>query len=117
MSLVVLPQHLKEKLLSAAKKAISVFITKSMSEQRHIYQDWEVGFRLLNYQAIHIYQRIPLLMCLFKDSVTAIDVTEDGSYVLATCKTYLLLICTELRDSNTTGFNKAMGEQKVRSLR
>jgi hypothetical protein len=55
-------------------------------------------------------------MYLCKDPVTAVDVTEDGSYLLATCKTYLLLICTELGDSNTTGFNKAMGEQKVGHL-
>jgi hypothetical protein len=47
------------------------------------------------------------------DPIIGVDVTDDGTYILATCKTYLLLICTELKESNVTGFVKAMGEQKV----
>lgn len=42
-----------------------------------------------------------------------IDTTDDGKLVLATCKTYLLLINTEIADSGgQTGFAKSMGSEK-----
>ncbi len=45
------------------------------------------------------------------DPVIGIDVTEDGSYILATTASYLLLIPT-LLSSGKTGFQAAMGAQK-----
>jgi hypothetical protein len=41
------------------------------------------------------------------DAVTSIDVTEDGAWVLATCKTYLVVIPTTIDES--TGFETRMG--------
>ncbi|KAJ1735368.1 Vacuolar import and degradation protein 27 [Coemansia biformis] len=43
------------------------------------------------------------------DAIVGIDVTSDGRYVVATCKTYLLLIDTKLPDDEAgrTGFQKA----------
>jgi len=46
----------------------------------------------------------------FGDPIKGVDVTADGKWVLATCKTYLLIIPTKLGDS--TGFEKTMGKQK-----
>jgi len=44
----------------------------------------------------------------FGDPIIGIDVTRAGDWVLATCKTYLLLIPTEVKSS--TGFEVAMGK-------
>jgi len=46
------------------------------------------------------------------DPILGIDVTADGKYVLATCKTYLLVIPTQIKDSDVTGFAKSMGQNK-----
>jgi hypothetical protein len=46
----------------------------------------------------------------FGDAVTAVDATEDGAWVLATCRTYLMCICTTIGASN--GFEARMGKQK-----
>jgi hypothetical protein len=46
----------------------------------------------------------------FGDAVTAVDATEDGAWVLATCRTYLMCICTTFGTSN--GFESRMGQQK-----
>jgi len=46
----------------------------------------------------------------FGDPVIGIDVTADGKWVLATCKTYLLVVPTEFKD--TTGFEVPMGKDK-----
>lgn len=46
----------------------------------------------------------------FGDAVTAVDVTDDGAWVLATCKTYLMCICTTIDASN--GFETRMGANK-----
>ena len=47
---------------------------------------------------------------MFGDPILGVDTTENGKYILATCKTYLLLINTELSDgSGATGFTKSMG--------
>jgi len=46
----------------------------------------------------------------FGDGIFGIDVTEDGEWVLATSRTYLLLIPTKIEDS--TGFEKRMGKNK-----
>ena len=46
------------------------------------------------------------------DPVTGIDVSEDGKYILSTCKTYLLVIDTESKDKETSGFQKSLGAEK-----
>jgi len=47
------------------------------------------------------------------DPIIAIDTSENGKYVFATFKNYLLLFNTELPgNSGTTGFTKAMGSNK-----
>ncbi|KAJ3090213.1 hypothetical protein HK100_007514, partial [Physocladia obscura] len=51
------------------------------------------------------------------DAVLGIDTTESGKWVIATCKNYLLLVCTDGRDSKSangtfSGFNKSLGDQK-----
>lgn len=45
------------------------------------------------------------------DPIIGIDVTEDGKWIIATCKNYLLLINTTPKEG-TSGFHKSMGEQK-----
>jgi len=47
----------------------------------------------------------------FGDPIIGIDVTRDGNWILATCKTYLLIIPTTL-DNGVTGFVKPMGKNK-----
>eukprot|EP01087_Luapelamoeba_hula_P014797 TRINITY_DN4389_c0_g1_i2.p2 TRINITY_DN4389_c0_g1~~TRINITY_DN4389_c0_g1_i2.p2 ORF type:complete len:395 (-),score=83.63 TRINITY_DN4389_c0_g1_i2:57-1241(-) len=46
----------------------------------------------------------------FGDAVKGIDVTADGKWVLATSKTYLLVIPTKI--DNSTGFETQMGKRK-----
>jgi hypothetical protein len=47
------------------------------------------------------------------DPIMGIDSTENGRFIIATCKTYLLLIDTEIKDgSKASGFQKSMGEYK-----
>lgn len=46
------------------------------------------------------------------DSIIGIDVTEDGRWILATCRTYIIVIPTDL-PGGSTGFEKAMGKFKV----
>jgi len=48
----------------------------------------------------------------FGDPVIGIDVTEDGLWILATCKTYLLVIPTSISGTDSTGFDKSMGKEK-----
>jgi len=47
----------------------------------------------------------------FGDPVIGIDVTADGQWILATCKTYLLVIPTKM-ESGKTGFESRMGKEK-----
>jgi len=42
------------------------------------------------------------------DAVTGIDVTADGSYVLATTNHYLLVIPTSVKDQDKNGFHKSI---------
>ena len=44
------------------------------------------------------------------------DVSEDGKFILSTCKTYLLIINTEAEADGkvVSGFQKSMGGNKVR---
>jgi hypothetical protein len=54
-------------------------------------------------------KRAKTLLPGFGDAVRAIDVTESGRFLLATCKTYLLLISTVIPDSqDITGFRRTM---------
>ena len=77
--------------------------------------------RLFHKNALHtpkkdLLDRIPRAKSLlpgFGDPITAIDVTSDGHWVLATCDTYLLLIPTSATPgSGLTGFSKALGASK-----
>lgn len=55
-------------------------------------------------------KRAKTLLPMFGDPILGVDTTENGKFILATCKTYLLLINTELSDgSGGTGFTKSMG--------
>ena len=55
-------------------------------------------------------KRAKTLLPMFGDPILGVDTTENGKLILATCKTYLLLINTELSDgSGSTGFTKSMG--------
>lgn len=49
------------------------------------------------------------------EPVIGIDVTEDGKYILSTCKTYILVINTETNgdDGKISGFQKSLGAKKV----
>ncbi|KAL7748875.1 Vacuolar import and degradation protein 27 [Sorochytrium milnesiophthora] len=51
------------------------------------------------------------------DAIAGLDVTADGKWVVATCKTYLLLVDTTLPDTDATGFVKRMGEHKPAPIR
>eukprot|EP01102_Stenamoeba_stenopodia_P003899 TRINITY_DN1401_c0_g1_i3.p1 TRINITY_DN1401_c0_g1~~TRINITY_DN1401_c0_g1_i3.p1 ORF type:complete len:708 (+),score=109.02 TRINITY_DN1401_c0_g1_i3:61-2124(+) len=46
----------------------------------------------------------------FGDPIIGVDVTRAGDWVLATCKSYLLLIPTQVKSS--TGFEVSMGKEK-----
>ncbi|PXF47902.1 Vacuolar import and degradation protein 27 [Gracilariopsis chorda] len=46
------------------------------------------------------------------DPIIGIDVSEDGNYVLATTKKYLLIIDTRVKGSEKGGFQKSMGKSK-----
>lgn len=55
-------------------------------------------------------KRAKTLLPMFGDPILGVDSTENGKFIIATCKTYLLLINTELSDgSGATGFTKSMG--------
>lgn len=54
-------------------------------------------------------KRAKTLLPMFGDPILGVDTTENGKFILATCKTYLLLINTELNDGSGTGFTKSMG--------
>jgi len=51
------------------------------------------------------------------DPILGVDVTEDGSYILATCKTYLLLISTNPQDEVKGGFEKSLGANILPPIR
>jgi hypothetical protein len=58
-------------------------------------------------------KRAKTLLPMFGDPILGIDVTESGKYILATCRTYLLLICTEISGgAGQLGFTKSMGADK-----
>jgi len=47
----------------------------------------------------------------FGDPIIGIDVTADGKWILGTCKSYLLVVPTQL-EGGVTGFEKQMGQKK-----
>eukprot|EP01027_Heterolobosea_sp_BB2_P019820 GEZU01027919.1.p1 GENE.GEZU01027919.1~~GEZU01027919.1.p1 ORF type:complete len:800 (-),score=232.88 GEZU01027919.1:129-2492(-) len=48
----------------------------------------------------------------FGDPIRGVDVTANGQWIVATCKTYLMAIPTTIPDSETTGFQERMGKDK-----
>ncbi|KAJ3172724.1 hypothetical protein HDU88_006054 [Geranomyces variabilis] len=47
------------------------------------------------------------------DAIIGIDTTENGKWIVATCRTHLLLINTEIKSQpGTLGFQKSMGQEK-----
>ncbi|KAH3761151.1 cytoplasmic protein [Pelomyxa schiedti] len=52
----------------------------------------------------------------FGEPIKAIDATADGKWLLATCKTYLLVVPTELK-SGKLGFEVPMGKEKPSARR
>jgi len=51
------------------------------------------------------------------DEVIGLDLTADGSCVLATCRTYLLVISTLTPDAKSNGFETRLGKDKPRPRR
>jgi len=49
--------------------------------------------------------------------ITHIEVTEDGEWVLATTRTYLILVPTQMPDSFKLGFEVRMGKHKPKPFR
>lgn len=49
------------------------------------------------------------------DPILGVDVTEDGKFILATCKTYLLVVSTEKSTGADAknGFQQSLGAEKV----
>lgn len=53
----------------------------------------------------------------FGEPITAIDVTGDGYWVLATCRTYLLLVATSATPGKgITGFSRSLGAKKPKPI-
>lgn len=66
-----------------------------------------------------IDKRAKTLLPGFGDAILGIDVSESGRWIVATCKTYLLLIDTQDTSSSSasssslvTGFTKSLGSKK-----
>lgn len=57
-------------------------------------------------------KRAKTLLPMFGDPIVGIDTTESGRFIVATCRTYLLFICTEIPGSDALGFSKPMGADK-----
>lgn len=58
-------------------------------------------------------KRAKTLLPGFGDPIIGIDVTESGKWIIATCKTYLLLINTEIEGTDALGFSKSlMGQDR-----
>ncbi|KAI3632005.1 hypothetical protein MIR68_009841 [Amoeboaphelidium protococcarum] len=61
-----------------------------------------------------VAKRAKTLLPGFGDNIIGVDVSEDGEYILATCKTYLLLIPAKVSTDNglVDGFSKSLGSNK-----
>eukprot|EP00158_Paraphelidium_tribonemae_P005597 Partr_v1_DN27422_c0_g1_i2_m71816 putative vacuolar import and degradation protein len=63
----------------------------------------------------HLEKRAKTHLPGLGDPIVGVDVTEDGKWILATCKTYLLLMSTEAQDeqgATTSGFSKSLASKK-----
>lgn len=58
------------------------------------------------------FKRAKTLLQTIKEPITAVDVNRDGSWILATTKTFLVVFPTRLAGSTKTGFETALGQQK-----
>eukprot|EP00479_Gromia_sphaerica_P005101 TRINITY_DN1610_c0_g1_i1.p1 TRINITY_DN1610_c0_g1~~TRINITY_DN1610_c0_g1_i1.p1 ORF type:complete len:130 (+),score=19.89 TRINITY_DN1610_c0_g1_i1:46-390(+) len=47
------------------------------------------------------------------DPIVAMDTTEDGKWVVCTTNTYLLVVPTQMPDSERTGFDVRMGKKNL----
>lgn len=57
-------------------------------------------------------KRAKTLLPGFGDAIIGIDVSANGKWIIATCKTYLLLINAQIEGSEATGFTKSLGSKK-----
>jgi hypothetical protein len=55
--------------------------------------------------------RAKTLLMGLGDPIIGIDTTENGRFVIATCKTYILFLDVQMKDK-TLGFQKSMGSEK-----
>ena len=51
----------------------------------------------------------------FGDPIVCIDVTRDGSYILCTCKTYLIVMKSTI--DGVSGFKMSLGEKRIAPMR
>lgn len=56
-------------------------------------------------------KRAKSLLPGFGDPILGIDVTDSGRWIIATCKTYLLLINTEMEQTDKNGFQTSMASK------
>lgn len=50
-------------------------------------------------------KRAKTLLPMFGDAILGVDVTEDGKWILCTCRTYLLLLKAEGAETHASGFS------------
>jgi hypothetical protein len=88
--------------------------------QKHTYLGLEVSSHALALIGISIFNSL-FIFSLYQaikqlDPIIGVDVSEDGKFILATCKTYILVIDTEAKNAEgatLNGFKKSLGGQKV----
>ncbi|KAI9352542.1 VID27 cytoplasmic protein-domain-containing protein [Zopfochytrium polystomum] len=84
-------------------------IDPRLSGQKWVDSDSDI--RLYNKINIRAKTHLPGL----GDPIIGIDTTDDGKWIVATCKTYLLLVNTEVNDKTgktISGFTKSLGDSK-----
>lgn len=58
------------------------------------------------------FKRAKTLLQTIKEPITAVDVNNNGSWILATTKTFLVVFPTRLAGTTKTGFETALGKHK-----
>jgi hypothetical protein len=58
------------------------------------------------------FKRAKTLLQTIREPIVAVDVNNDGSWILATTKTFLVVFPTRLVGSSKTGFETALGKKK-----
>lgn len=58
------------------------------------------------------FKRAKTLLETIREPITAVDVTRDGAWIVATTKTFLVIFCTRLVGTGKTGFETALGQKK-----